>query len=175
VVAIAIAIATAMTALIGLAMQDAAEAFSKDLQLVGYGFLVSAAALIASGIGRGTSREVSWLQAIGIGVAQGLAVLPGVSRSGVTIAVAMLLGVLGNAAFRFSFLISLPAIVGAAVYESIRIEGNRSLGPWAWIGGATAFVTGFVALVILGHIIRVGRMWMFALYLVPLGLFLISR
>jgi undecaprenyl-diphosphatase len=87
----------------------------------------------------------------------------------------MLLGVLGNAAFRFSFLISLPAIVGAAVYESIRTEGNRSLGPWAWIGGATAFVTGFVALVILGHIIRVGRMWMFALYLVPLGLFLISR
>lgn len=79
------------------------------------------------------------------------------------------------AAFRFSFLISLPAIVGAAVYETISAGGIGALGPMAWIGGVTAFVTGYVALVILGHIIRVGRMWMFAIYLVPLGLLLIAR
>ncbi|MBW2214859.1 MAG: undecaprenyl-diphosphate phosphatase, partial [Deltaproteobacteria bacterium] len=139
------------------------------------GFLISAAFLVASGVARGASGEVSWLQAAGIGFAQGVAVLPGISRSGVTIAVAMLLGVQPSSAFRFSFLVSLPAIAGAALYEATGAEGLGSLGPEAWAGGLTALVTGYVALVILREIILVGRMWTFAIYLVPLGLFLITR
>ena len=105
---VAIAIATIVTAALGWSLRDLAEAFAEDLTLVGYGFLISAAALIASGVARGTRYEVSWTQAIAVGLAQGMAVLPGVSRSGVTIAIAMLLGVQGSAAFRFSFLVSLP-------------------------------------------------------------------
>jgi undecaprenyl-diphosphatase len=143
--------------------------------IVGFGFLVSAAFLVASGITRGANSEVSWWQAIGVGIVQGVSVLPGISRSGVTIAIAMMLGVQGNAAFRFSFLVSLPAIAGAAVYEATGAEGLGSLGPEAWVGGATALVTGYVALVILRHVILVGRMWAFAIYLVPLGLFLVIR
>jgi undecaprenyl pyrophosphate phosphatase UppP len=72
-------------------------------------------------------------------------------------------------------LVSLPAIAGAAVYEATGAEGLGSLGPEAWVGGATALVTGYIALVILRHIIFVGRMWAFAIYLVPLGLFLVTR
>ena len=101
--------------------------------------------------------------------------LPGISRSGVTIAVAMLLGVSGNVSFRFSFLVSLPAIIGAALYEASGAEGLGSLDPAAWVGGLTAMVTGYIALVILRQIILVGRMWTFALYLIPLGLFLVTR
>jgi undecaprenyl-diphosphatase len=171
----AIVLATVITGALGLLLRNVAEAFAEDLRLVGYGFLVSAAFLLASGVARGTSAEVSWPQAIGIGIAQGVAVLPGVSRSGVTIAVAMLLGVQSSAAFRFSFLVSLPAIAGAAMYEASGAEGIGSLGPEAWVGGATALVTGYVALVILRHIILVGRMWTFAVYLLPLGFFLITR
>ena len=122
----------------------------------------------------GARVALMWLaEALVLGLL--LAVLPGVSRSGVTIAIAMLLGVRGNASFRFSFLVSLPAIVGAALYESMGAEGFGSLGAAAWVGGATAMMTGYLALVILRHIILVGRMWTFALYLVPLGLFLVSR
>jgi len=172
---VGIAIVTLITAVIGLLLRNVAEAFAEDLHLVGYAFLVSAAFLIASSVARGTSGEVSWWQAVGIGIAQGAAVLPGVSRSGVTIAVAMLLGVQGSAAFRFSFLVSLPAIAGAAVYEAGGAEGLGSLGKEAWVGGLTALVTGYVALVILRHIILVGRMWTFAIYLLPFGLFLITR
>jgi len=172
---VGIAITTLITGVIGLLLHDVADAFAKDLELVGYGFLVSAAFLIASGVARGTSAEVSWWQAVGVGLAQGVAVLPGISRSGVTIAIAMLLGVQGNAAFRFSFLASLPAIAAAAVYESRGAEGLGSLGLQAWLGAAIALVTGYVALVILRRIILVGRMWTFAIYLVPLGLFLITR
>ena len=172
---VGIALATIATALLGLALRSTAEAFTEDLSLIGYGFLISAAVLLASGVARGFADEVSWPQAIIIGLAQGIAVLPGVSRSGATIAVAMLLGVRGNAAFRFSFLASLPAIVGAAVLEAGGSEGLGSLSPAAWVGGAAALVTGYVALVILREIILVGRMWIFAIYLIPLGLFLITR
>jgi len=172
---VGIAIVTFITAVIGLLLRPAAEAFAQDLRLVGYGFLVSAAFLVVSTVARATNGEVSWRQAAGIGIAQGVAVLPGISRSGVTIVVAMLLGVQGSAAFRFSFLVSLPAIVGAALLEASGAEGLGSLGPQAWIGGLTALVTGYVALVILRQIILVGRMWTFAIYLVPLGLFLVTR
>jgi undecaprenyl-diphosphatase len=172
---VGIAIATLITGILGFLLRNVAEAFAEDLHLVGYGFLISAAFLVASGVARGASSEVSWWQAAGIGIAQGVAVLPGISRSGVTIAVALLLGVQPNSAFRFSFLVSLPAIVGAAVYESSGAEGLGSLGPEAWAGGLTALVTGYGALVILRQIILVGRMWTFAIYLVPLGLFLITR
>jgi len=172
---VGIVIATLITGVLGFLLRNVAEAFAEDLRLVGYGFLVSAAFLIASGIARSTDAEVSWWQALGVGAAQGLAVLPGVSRSGVTIAVAMLLGVQGTAAFRFSFLASIPAIVGAALYEATGEEGLGALGPEAWVGGLTALVTGYVALVMLRHIILVGRMWTFAIYLVPLGFFLVTR
>ncbi len=172
---VGIAIVTVITGIIGLLIRNVAEAFAQDLRLVGFGFLVSAAFLIASGVAYGSREEVSWPQAIGIGLAQGVAVLPGVSRSGVTIAVAMLLGVQSTAAFRFSFLCSLPAIAGAALLEASGAEGLVSLGPEAWVGGFTALVTGYVALVILRHIVLVGRMWTFAIYLLPLGLFLITR
>ncbi len=172
---VGIAIATLVTGGLGLTLRDAAEAFAEDLRLVGLGFLVSAAFLLASGVGRGDRDEVSWLQAAAIGLAQGIAVLPGISRSGVTIAVAMLLGVQASTSFRFSFLVSLPAITAAAVYEASGAEGLGSLGPSAWVGGLTAMVTGYVALVILRQIILVGRMWTFAIYLIPLGLFLVTR
>jgi undecaprenyl-diphosphatase len=172
---VGILLATLVTGTLGLFLRNTAEAFAADLRLVGYGFLISSAFLLASAVARGTSDEVSWPQAIGIGLAQGVAVLPGVSRSGVTIAVAMLLGVKSNAAFRFSFLVSLPAIIGAAAFEASGAEGLGSLGLGAWAGGATALVTGYISLVILRQIILVGRMWTFAMYLVPLGVFLITR
>ena len=172
---VGIALATAVTAVLGFTLRHVAEAFAEDLQLVGYGFLVSAAALLASGVARGTEDEVSWTRAVAVGLAQGLAVLPGVSRSGVTIAAAMLLGVRPNESFRFSFLVSLPAIVGAALYEVSGADGLGALGASAWIGGATAMVTGYIALVILREIILVGRMWTFALYLIPLGLYFVTH
>lgn len=172
---VGIALATVVTGALGLALRTTAEAFTEDLGLVGYGLLISAALLLASGVARGSTFEVSWPQALVIGLAQGMAVLPGISRSGATIAVAMLLGVRGDAAFRFSFLASLPAIAGAAVVEAGGAEGLGSLNATAWVGGAVALVTGYVALVILRQIILVGRMWVFAIYLIPLGLFLVTR
>ena len=171
----AILLATAITAVLGLALRHTAEEFNENLRLVGFGFLISAAFLLASGVASGERNEIAWWIAVAVGLAQGIAVLPGVSRSGVTIATAMLLGVRGGEAFRFSFLLSLPAIVGAAAFELAGASGHQALGATAWLGGVFALVTGYLALVMLRHIILVGRMWMFSLYLVPLGLLLLTR
>lgn len=172
---VAILATTSITAVMGLALRHTAETFAIQPSLVGVGFLISAAFLLASAAARPSRDEVTWTLAAAVGVAQGIAVLPGISRSGVTIATAMLFGLGGAAAFRYSFLISLPAIVGAALLEAGGASGLGSLGGAAWVGGATALVTGYVALVILRRIILVGRMWTFALYLIPLGLFLVIR
>lgn len=171
----AIGIATVITVVLGPALLRTAEEFTENLRLIGLGFLVSAAFLLASGLMSGRRDEVAWWMAILVGLVQGVAVLPGVSRSGVTIATAMLLGVRGSEAFRFSFLISIPAIIGAAGFEAAASGELGELGGFAWIGGATALVTGYVALVILRNVIFVGRMWMFAFYLLPLGIYLVTR
>ncbi len=172
---VAIVIATAITGVLGLTLRSTAAAFAENLRLVGVGFLISAAFLAASGFTRGVRTEVSVWMAAAVGVAQGIAVLPGISRSGVTISTAMLLGLAGPEAFRFSFLISLPAIAAAALLETFGAEGLGSLDASAWVGGLTALAVGYVSLLLLRRIIVVGRMWIFALYLVPLGLFLLTR
>ena len=99
--------------------------------------------------------------------------MPGLSRSGLTIAVAMGLGMRSQDAFRFSFLLSLPAIAGAAVLELANKETLGTLGVGAWVGGAVALLTGYVALVLLRRVVFVGKLWMFALYLIPVGALLV--
>lgn len=172
---VGIAIATLITAAIGFGLRDLAEAISSELHLVAWGFLISAMALLLTRGAKGRSDALSTNQAALVGLAQGIAVLPGISRSGMTIAVALLLGIRGPEAFRFSFLASLPAIAGAALYEAVSSSGFGTLGLNVWIGGLTALVTGYLALVLLRQIVLVGRMWMFALYLVPLALLLMTR
>ena len=108
-----------------------------------------------------------------IGVAQGLAVLPGISRSGTTIAAAMLLGMRAPEAFRFSFLLSLPAVGGAVILQLAEPGALAELGAPALIAGSVALVTGYGALRLLRHVVMTGRLWIFAAYLVPAGLGLI--
>ena len=108
-----------------------------------------------------------------VGVAQGAAVLPGLSRSGSTIAVAMALGVQPTAAFRYSFLLSMPAIFGATLLQ-LRHEGVLDgLSASAGVGAVVSIVSGYVALRVPRNLVTRGHFWRFAWYLVPLGLGLI--
>lgn len=112
------------------------------------------------------------VQGLLVGLAQGLGVLPGISRSGSTIAGALLCGVDRNTAGEFSFLLSIPAILGAFVLEAKdlgRMEAAVGAVPLA-AGCAAAFVSGFFALSVLMRIIRKGRLEWFAAYLVPAGI-----
>ncbi len=173
-----LAIATGITGLVGLALHDVVEPLARSAAVVGVCLCVSAIA-VASTRWTGprasaTSLDLSLGHCVLIGLAQGAAVLPGLSRSGTTIAVAMALGLAGPAAFRLSFLLSLPAIAGAAVYELRDPADWSALGIPAIAGALVAFVVGLAALAGLRHIVARGRFWAFAVYLVPLGTLMIA-
>ena len=109
--------ATIPTGVIGLLFKDAFEGLAAHPQAVGSALLVTAALLTATHWIRPQARELNLSMALAIGFVQGLAITPGISRSGATIALALLLGLATIHAARFSFLISIPAIAGAAILK----------------------------------------------------------
>jgi undecaprenyl-diphosphatase len=145
----------------------------------GAGFLVTAAVLLLTarlqsrGEGGKGPSDTTWLDALLIGLAQMFAPLPGVSRSGLTVAAALGLGLSRAWAVGFSLLIAIPAILGAAVKELKDVD-PATLGAdrIAQTVAATALagVVGYGAIIWLVKIVRSGRMWYFSVYLVVLGL-----
>src|SRR5262249_12427624 len=116
------AVATSPLVPLALFFKKAIEATFEGIRFAGVGFLITASVLLVTSVlsrrdrGRGPA-PTSWLDALLIGIAQMLAPLPGVSRSGMTIAAALALGLSRAWSVGFSLLIAVPAILGAAVWE----------------------------------------------------------
>ena len=139
---------------------------------------LSALLLVATGLYllmtrlRGVRGSLGWQSALIIGIAQAIAILPGCSRSGWTITTGLLLGVGFAEAAEYSFLLSIPAILGALVLThakeptALSVESLSSLA----IGAAAAFLTGLVALKLLAGILTRGGFHRFAYYLLPAGI-----
>ena len=115
---------------------------------------------------------IKWYQAIVIGVMQGIGTLPGISRSGSTIAGSQLCGVNRAAAGEYSFIVSIPAILGAFLLELKDFaEVGSTVGAAPVIAGcAAAFAWGYISLAVLMKIIRKGKLEWFACYLIPAGI-----
>lgn len=169
-----VVVATIPTAIMGLALEDRVEAWSHQPPIIGLFLLASAATVLTTLKGGGDKRVLGLGAYVLIGIAQGLAVMPGLSRSGTTIAAGMLLGLSGPEAFRFSFLLSLPAVLGAVLLKVLEPGAIEQLGYPALIAGAVAVVIGYVALRVLRQVVVQGRFWVFAIYLIPLGGLLIA-
>ncbi len=114
--------------------------------------------------------EMRLLDALAIGVAQGFAITPGISRSGTTIAAGLWLGLDRDMAARYSFLLAIPAILGAVVleWEPPAAMGAQTVVAFG-IGLCAAAASGYVALQWLVHLIRRGAFWMFAPYCWAVG------
>lgn len=166
-----IIISSIPTAALGLGLKGFAEdAFSSKFILAGAYFVTATLLLMTMFLkpGKRDINEIRISDALIIGVIQGLAVIPGISRAGSTIAVAIFLGVLPIAAARFSFLISLPAIFGATLLElktliSTVSEIPSSLIPYA-LGMITAGVVGYIALKVLFAVTGKMKLNLFAPY-----------
>jgi undecaprenyl-diphosphatase len=117
--------------------------------------------------GRAVS-EVTVADAVLIGVLQAVAIAPGISRSGATISAGMFRGLTREAAARFSFLLSLPAILGAALVALPDLPPGADLGP-LFAGAAAAAVVGFAAVAFLLRYLRTRTMRPFAVYCVGLA------
>lgn len=147
------------------------------------GFIVTAILLVVSSIieRRNSSAVknsaekndgIKWYQAIVIGIMQGFGTLPGISRSGSTIAGSQLCGVNRAAAGEYSFIVSIPAILGAFLLELKDFaEVGSTVGAAPVIAGcAAAFAWGYISLAVLMKIIRKGKLEWFACYLIPAGI-----
>jgi undecaprenyl-diphosphatase len=113
-------------------------------------------------------ESISVLDAVVIGLFQAVAIIPGISRSGATIGAGMFRGLSREAAARFSFLLSLPAILGAAIVALPDLPPGADLGPLL-VGAAAAAVAGFVAIAFLLGYLRTRTMRPFAVYCLALA------
>jgi undecaprenyl-diphosphatase len=169
--AIFVVLATIPTGIIGLALKHSVEKWSDEPWVIGAGFVGSAVAVASTKWApRGTKLVPTLAGAILVGVAQGSAVLPGLSRSGMTIASLLWLGVTAERAFELSFLVSLPAIAGAVLLEARKAFGGEQSAAILLFGTFVSFVVGIGALLALRRVLISGKVHWFAFYLVPVAL-----
>lgn len=171
-VALAVAIGTVPAVIAGFLLGGAIEAVFESVTAGGLFLCVTGLLLVSSRFApAGHVSRVGPLRGLLIGVAQACALLPGISRSGATIVAGRWLGVEGAAAARFSFLLAVPAIAGAAAYELATGGPAQSAGgvPLA-CGVLASALSGAVGLILLLRIVRGGRLYWFAAYCLPAGL-----
>lgn len=167
-----IIVTTVITGVIGVGLDAAFDI--RNPRVTSVLFLVTGVILIATRWSSG-SREfgaISWRDGLLIGIAQGFGVLPGISRSGITISTALFAGMDRRTAGEFSFLLSIPAILGALVLTLRDLDAlGASVAPSVIVAGCiAAAIVGYGALTLLLRIVRAGRFALFAWYLIPLGI-----
>ncbi len=161
----------------GLFWGGALEQLFREPKAVGGGFLITAVWLwVGERFQAGRKRELNGWSALLIGISQGIALVPGISRSGMTIATGLLLGLEGKRAVEFSFLLLFPAVLGGFCYK---LFGQGSSGEVAFlgremphflIGGGLAMGVGMLALSALERVVERRKLSFFSLYLVAVGL-----
>lgn len=173
---LAVILATFVTGIIGIFTSKILDSDSVSVKIICVGFIITAVLLITSAyVEKHINNKTdvpSWIQSLIIGFAQGIGTLPGISRSGSSIAGALYSKVDRVSAGEFSFIISIPAILGAFILEAKdlgNIEESVGILPVA-AGFITAFASGFFALAFLMRLIKKGRLEWFACYLIPLGI-----
>ena len=162
----------------GLIFKKILPEFLSSPLLAGFMFLITGGLLIWSGKREGCHddlveyQSLSYKQAFGIGLFQAAAILPGLSRSGWTIAGGMLLGLKRGAATTFSFLLAIPVIAGATLLELREWSIDKTLVAPGLLGFGTviAFLVGLVSLWLLVKIVEKGRLAWFSYWLIPLGI-----
>ncbi|MEZ4216271.1 MAG: undecaprenyl-diphosphate phosphatase [Myxococcota bacterium] len=167
-----LALATFPAVVVGLGAKDRIEATFASPAVVGVCLVVTAAILwtTRATLPRARAAEPGFAAALWIGCAQAFAILPGISRSGTTVAAALALGVAPIAAAEFSFLLGTIAIAGAAVLILPDLAGARAeLAPIA-LGSAAALASGVGAIALFLRLLERKTFHAFAYYLVPAGL-----
>lgn len=167
-------IGTIPTGIIGVMFQDTFEVLFLSPRIIGFSLLLTGIILTIVGRinGQKSLESVTVTDALVAGVAQGLAITPGISRSGLTISAALFRGLDRDAATRYSFLLSLPAVLGAAVLKlPTLLEGHIDYPLW-WIlvGVVVSALAGIVAIKWLVKLLKRGKLQYFAYYVWVIGI-----
>ena len=167
-----IIISTIPTGIIGILLKDLVEDASKTLIIPGICFLITSALLfLADRMPEGfkTPRDASYGHAALAGVAQGMATLPGLSRSGATLTTCLMCGFDSRFAVKYSFIMSIPAVMGAAILE-IKDAAGSSFEISYLIGMIVAAVVGFLAIKFMLVLVRNRRYIYFSIYCMFAGI-----
>ncbi len=145
--------------------------FGEDIKAMFSNAFAVAIAFLATGVvlfltfrTRERRNELTYVDSVLIGVAQAFALVPGLSRSGLTIAIALLLGIERRKAAEFSFLLAIPAVIGAAIEESLTHEFTGIDVLPVLVGVIVTIIVGYVALKLLLHIVQRGKLYIFSIY-----------
>jgi undecaprenyl-diphosphatase len=172
-----IIVGTIPTAVIAVLIGNDLDTYFSTLLLLGAGFIAGGFVLFTSKFGVERKSAISMSEAFLIGLMQGISIIPSISRSGLTIAVALLLGIKREVAFKFSFLLSIPAVVGALGFELYQQQGAFSLAGISGIDVAAALIVtvavSFLALKLLWKTLAAKKFYLFSIYCLILGAVLV--
>jgi undecaprenyl-diphosphatase len=174
-----IVVATIPTGIIGFLYDEFLADNYQTLLIIGVTFLIGAALLFASQYGKENQTQITYRKALVMGAAQGAASFPGLSRSGSTISGGLLQGVKREMVFKFSFLLSIPAIIGDLAVEAYLQRGTLAQGIGVnpidlLVGLAITAVAGYLAIVLVKKLVLTKRFHYFAAYTFSLGVILIA-
>ena len=165
-------IATIPLIIVTLLFEQHIEALFFTVQFLPFAFLITGAALFISdrlNKNKKDIKDMKVVDAVVVGLAQSIAVVPGISRSGSTITATMALGVKREDAAKFSFLMSIPAAIGAVVFRVIRIAGDTTMleglnVPNLIAGFIAAAISGYLAINFMLKLVKTAKLKYFALY-----------
>ena len=160
----------------GLPIRKAVQGLGDNMVFVGAALIVTGFLLfLCDRVRKGhkTERSATWLDALLVGVGQAVATLPGVSRSGMTITAGCFAGYERRFAVRFSFLLSIPAVLGAnilSIGDAVKAGVNGAEVPMYLVGVVTAAVVGYLCIRLLKYVADKGRFGAFAYYCWAVGI-----
>ena len=173
-----IAVSMLPVGIIGLLFKDYLESlFNGNILLVGSMLIVTAILLAFTYYAKPRSKNITFKDALIIGIAQAIAVLPGISRSGATISTGLLLGNDKEKTARFSFLMVLIPIIGANIKDILdgSMTSEAGISPVVLtVGFIAAFISGLLACTWMINIVKKGKLIYFAVYCLAIGLIAIS-
>ncbi len=166
-------IGTVPAGVLGLLFKDFVESFFKSSSLVSFMLVCTGIFLILTRFSKIKKESVGFFDSLIIGLAQGLALLPGISRSGWTISAGLFREIKGNKAAEFSFLLSLPAILGASVLKLKESIGQNlpSKTMALYLSGVLfAFIFGYFSIKFMLRILKKGKLEYFGYYCIIIGI-----
>lgn len=161
-------LATIPIAIIGVALTDFIETQFQSTMTTGIALIVTGIFLLFT-LPLKPKGKLTWKNAIYMGMAQGLAILPGISRSGSTISTGMMVGVKKEDAAEFSFLMAVPAILGATVLEFSNLSAVQNLSALT-VGTITSMLIGYLSLTLLLKVIKDKKFGLFGIYCIIIGI-----
>jgi undecaprenyl-diphosphatase len=169
-----LALSTIITAIIGLLFQDFFESLFTNIKAVGIALIATAILLFSVKLVKVNRKKAMGISdAIIIGLMQGIAIIPGISRSGTTISAGLLRGIDRELAIRFSFLLFIPAIIGATILQlnDFVIE-EINIMPMI-VGLIVSVIVSYITVKMLIKIIKTHKFYMFGYYCLAVGLIIV--